>query len=368
METSDKVSILLVDDDPAKILALESVLCDLNENLVKVHSGEEALRALLQHDFAVILLDVNMPRLDGFETAKLIRERQRSEHTPIIFITSINTADAHVSQGYSLGAVDYIFTPVVPEILKAKVSVFVELWKKNAQLIRQAEDLIRSNNELEQFAYLASHDLQEPLRMVSCYTQLLATRYKGKLDAEADDFIARTIGGVERMATLVNDLLSYARAGGARKDFVAVNCESLLEMSLQVLKPSIDETKAEITHGKLPSLMADEVQLGQVFQNLIANALKFRSKETPKIHVSCEKKSKNWIFSVTDNGIGIDPKYSQRIFLIFQRLHTQAQYPGTGIGLAICKKVVEYHGGKIWVESELGKGTTFMFSVPFGAN
>ncbi len=231
-------------------------------------------------------------------------------------------------------------------------------------LRERSESLERSNKELEQFAYVASHDLQEPLRMVASYTQLLSKRYKGKLDSDADDFINYAVDGANRMQMLINDLLHYSRVGTRGKDFVMTEFNAVLEKTLIDLKKAVEENSAKVVIDPLPSLMADGGQIGQLFQNLISNAIKFRGNEPPQIQVSSEKNKDKWIFSVRDNGIGVDPEYSSRIFEIFQRLHSKEDYPGSGIGLAICKKIVERHGGNIWVESEPAKGTTFYFTIP----
>ena len=376
------MKILLVDDNPANLLALESILADLGQELVKAHSGRQALRYLLNQDVAVILLDVNMPGMNGFETAELIRRRKRSEHTPIIFVSAIDQTQNHALQGYSLGAVDYLPTPATPEVLRSKVAVFIELFKKTQEVRRQEQalralnaqleqrvaertaELQRSNEELQQFAYVVSHDLQEPLRVVASYVQQLAERYQDKLEAEANELISYALDGAKRMQQLIVDLLAYSRIETTGQEFAPTDCEGMLQRVLSDLRVAIEESGAEVTHDPLPQVMADNVQLGQVLQNLLGNAIKFRSQEPPRIHVSARQEGQQWVFSVRDNGIGINPRYAERIFGIFERLHPRTEYPGTGIGLAICKKIVERHGGQIWVESEPGKGAAFFFTLP----
>jgi len=237
---------------------------------------------------------------------------------------------------------------------------------------KRSEDRLRllvsklsaANRDLSQFAYVASHDMQEPLRMISSYLQLLSKRYSGHIDKDADEFINYAVDGANRLQRMIIDLLTYSRIGTRGRAFVETDVGVVLNLALTNLKIAIEASHAKITYANMPTVKADEVQLLQLFQNLIENAVKFRSDEPPAIHVSAERGEGEWVFSVKDNGIGIDPKYQNRLFVVFQRLHSAAKYPGTGIGLALCKRIVERLGGRIWVESELGKGSTFRFTIP----
>jgi signal transduction histidine kinase len=399
-----KVKILLVDDRPANLLTLESILEDLGQEMVKATSGKEALRSLLKDDFAVILLDVKMPEMDGFETATLIRERERSRHTPIVFLTA-HKDEEHLFRGYYAGAVDFLYKPINPEVLRSKVSVFVDLSLKTELLRRQAEalqaknaeleqmlqqrrraeeqvralnaqleervrertlELSRSNEELRQFAYAASHDLKEPMRTIASYTQLLAQRYEPHLDEDGREFLGYVVDAVKRMDLLLTDLLTYSQHLGTKPaTFQSVNAEAVLMGVLMNLQAAIKETNATITHDPLSAnVMSDFAQLSQVFQNLVGNALKYRSSERdPVLHIWSEERDDEFVFHVRDNGIGIDPMYRDQVFGIFKRLHGR-EFPGTGMGLAICKKIVERHGGEIWVQSTPNAGSTFSFSLP----
>jgi PAS domain S-box-containing protein len=236
--------------------------------------------------------------------------------------------------------------------------------KSEEHLLKTVGELKRSNDELEQFAYVASHDLQEPLRMVASFTELLAENYRGRLDSDADEFIAFAVDGCHRMQGLIEDLLLYSRAGTSGKALFDISSETALEEALTNLRATIEESHAVVTHDSLPNIRTDDKQLTQIFQNLIGNAIKYRSAEVPNVHVCVKKNGDNeWIFSVRDNGLGIEPKYFERIFILFQRLHGQNEFEGTGIGLAICKKILHRLGGRIWVESEPGKGSTFYFAL-----
>jgi light-regulated signal transduction histidine kinase (bacteriophytochrome) len=234
--------------------------------------------------------------------------------------------------------------------------------KTEAALLEREAELARSNNELQRFAYIASHDLQEPLRTVSLYTDLIARRYKQHLDPDADEFIGYVVSATLRMKRLIHDLLEYSRVSAAGREPQPTDCTVVLERSLANLHAAIESASANVTHDSLPTVCSDPLQLEQVFQNLIGNAIKFRSQSPPQIHVSAERQDGMWRLSVSDNGIGIDPRYQERIFEVFQRLHPNASFEGTGIGLAVCKRIIEQHGGRIWVQSQPGHGSTFYFT------
>jgi light-regulated signal transduction histidine kinase (bacteriophytochrome) len=249
-----------------------------------------------------------------------------------------------------------LVTAAVRDITKRK--------RAEAHLLQKVEELNRSNEELEQFAYIASHDLQEPLRMVASYTQLLSRRYKGKLDSDADEFISFAVDGASRMERLIKDLLAYSRVGTETKDLLDTSSEEALQQALINLRGAVEESGAQVTHDPLPIVVADEMQLIQLFQNLVGNAIKYQNPGIPRVHISAARDSeKRWKFSVQDNGLGIDSQYFEKIFGMFQRLHKREEFEGTGVGLAICKKIVERHGGSISVESQLGHGSTFCFAL-----
>jgi len=510
-----RVKILLVDDTPDNLVSLEAALFSLGQELVMATSGKEALRHLLNDDFAAILLDVRMPEMDGFETAELIRSRPRSRQTPILFLTGYKNEE-HLFRGYDLGAVDFLFKPIVPEVLRSKVAVFVELsrsnWKlkdqanelrrqaevlkkaernfrslleaapdamvmcrengeitmvnsrtetlfgigrerlisrnvrelvpgwsfpegsgwegvqaaasrpnqvrtelyavrtdgsnfpveisfsplqteeglvitsairdisqrkKNEEEIRQlnatlearvlkrTEELMRSNEELQQFAYVASHDLQEPLRTVAVYAQLLAKRYGGKLEGDGNQFIGFIVDSSRRLEQLVHDLLDFSRIDARGTDFfVRTSCRDALGDAIRNLRSLFDENHAAVTYNHLPNVLGDPVQLVRLFQNLLVNSIRYRSQDTPKVAVTAEEKGNEWLFSVRDNGIGIEPQYAEKVFGIFKCLNPRDKYPGSGMGLAICRKIVTRHEGRIWVEPAEGPGTTVCFTLP----
>ena len=380
-----KANILLVDDRPENLLALEAALEPLDQRLVKANSGEEALRLLLREEFAVILLDVQMPGMDGFDTAIQIKDRDKTKDIPIIFLTAISREPHHALRGYSTGAVDYMAKPFDPWVLRAKVAVFVDLYEKSSLLKKQkellahrleeqykaeqaleqkAKELERSNADLQQFAYVASHDLQEPLRVMTGYLDLLRDEIN---DGGADDamqIIERVKRSSQRMDALIQDLLDYARVDSQPEPFRDVDLNEVLEYALGNLEVQLKEEDVTVEQKDLPTVSGDQNQLVQLFQNLISNSVKFHSEEPGKVTIAAERDGSNWHITIEDNGIGIDGKHVERIFTIFERLNPLERYPGSGIGLAVCKKIVERHGGRIWADSEPGRGTTMHITFP----
>jgi two-component system, sensor histidine kinase and response regulator len=381
------VSILIVDDTPENLIALEAVLGDLGPRLVMVTSGQEALRMLLKDEFAVILLDVNMPGMNGFETAALIRQRKHTEHVPIIFVTAISTTDTHMFKGYSLGAVDYIFTPVNAEVLRSKVSVFVELVKKSqavkqqAKQLQEANEILRtevatrkkaeealkeSNDELEAFSYSVSHDLRAPVRAMQGFARVLLEDYGEELDDAARDYLDRIVAGACRMDALIQDLLVYSRLGHTELSLGPISLKQLVSEIVRQIAPEVEAKKAEIrVADDLPEVVANKMALGQALENLITNGLKFIPEgRTPTVRIEAQTIGTLVRLWIIDNGIGIPEEHHSRIFRVFERLHTADTYPGTGIGLAIVRKGVERMNGRVGLESEPGQGSRFWIELP----
>jgi signal transduction histidine kinase len=372
----DRVNILLVDDQPAKLLAYEAVLGQLGENLIKAGSAAEAMEVLLRTSVAVVLVDVCMPETDGFDLTALIRSHPRFRETAIILVSGVHLNELDRLRGYDLGAVDYIPVPVVPEMLLAKVRVFIDLFRKTRRLremnrelerrvAERTRELRRSNDELRQFAYVASHDLQEPLRMVSSFVDLFLRRHGQSIDSDGEELLRYVVDGVQRMRQLINDLLAYARLERSPTTSGNVDCERALESALENLQVALQESGARVTHGPLPHVRGDEQQIVQLLQNLIGNSIKFhRPDVAPRINLQAATSGDEFTFTLEDNGIGIEPEHRERVFQVFQRLNPREQYPGTGIGLAICRKIVEQHLGRIWIGASVAPGSVFHFTLP----
>jgi signal transduction histidine kinase len=407
------IKILLVDDREDNLFSIEAIFEKDNYTIVKANSGREALKVLLQQqDFSLILMDVQMPELNGFETATIIYERDKLKNIPIIFITAFSYDEDYIFKGYKTGGVDYIYKPINPELLRMKVSVFVELYRKNQQLLlhekkllaankslqkeieeRKAseekinllnEQLIRNNTqltstneELDRFAYVASHDLQEPLRKIMIFSDKILM--SGNLDAEREKYFRKIISSSKRMELLINDLLNFSRQPMNSADFRKIDLNVLTREAIAELEIEIEKNNARINISELPVIWAVPSLMRQLFHNLISNAIKFRKKTVETvIHIEAKKlnstdssfpvKTMNgnnyYKISISDNGIGFDPKYADEIFMVFKRLHSYHEFEGSGVGLSICKKIIEKHNGFITAQSKPGNGSTFIFGLP----
>jgi signal transduction histidine kinase len=360
---------LLVEDNALDAALVVRALCkDGFDVTADVVQDEAAFtRALRTHPPEVVLADYNLPNWKGMEVLKVLRSEDLD--IPMILVSGA-LGDVTAVECIRQGATDYVLKDGLarlPQVIRRALREKDERSLRHQveeDLARKVDELARSNADLEQFAYVASHDLQEPLRMVTAYTQLLGERYRGKLDENADKYIGYASEGAQRMQVLIQDLLAFSRVGRNGVASGSVDCNAVMADVLQTLATAIQESAAIVTYGKLPTVWAERTQMAQLFQNLIGNAIKFRGKEPPVISVLAEKTALRWQFSVNDNGIGIAPEFTENIFVVFQRLHARTEYPGNGIGLAICKKIIERNGGKIWVEAQPGSGSSFKFTLP----
>jgi two-component system, sensor histidine kinase and response regulator len=369
------VSILIVDDDSTKRFALKTILAPLGENVVEATSGADALRHLLRQEFAVILLDVCMPGMDGFETAQLVRQRPRSELTPIIFVTALDQAETDLGRGYDLGAVDFVFAPVVAAILRAKVAVFVELYRAQQELRRyrtrlemlvdeRTTALTSINRELEAFSYSVSHDLRAPLLAFDGLSKSMLEEYGDRLDKRAKDNLKRMRGASQRMTSVFEGLQELFRLTGGEVHREKVDVTALAREIVQELKAanSNRDVKCEIAAEMAAS--GDKRLVRILLANLLNNAWKFTSnKPSPTVEIGKEIVDGESRMYVRDNGVGFDMIYAHRLFGAFQRLHSQSEFPGAGIGLATARRIVNRHGGRIWAEGAAGEGATFYFVI-----
>jgi signal transduction histidine kinase len=409
--------ILLVDDREDNLISMEAILASYDFQLIKANSGKQALKILLQeYDFALILMDVNMPNLNGFETATLIYERDRLKQIPIIFITAHNYGEENIFRGYQAGAVDYIYKPVNPELLRTKVAVFVELYRKNHKLLAQEQKLIAinksleneikereiseekvralnleqlknidrleaANRDLDRFAFMASHDLQEPLRKIRVFSGLLESEYGKAIDEEGNKYVTRIQNAAEHMQMLIKDILMFSKATGDENSFASCNLNTVVSDIWKQMEETVAQKKAKIILEKLPIISANPVLIYPLFNNLISNALKYSKKDVEPVVRIYSNSNESQVgvnggnngnyhchIFVEDNGIGFDQQYAEQIFGMFKRLHHQNEYEGTGVGLALCKKIVEQHHGFISARSRLNEGSTFIVSFPLSHN
>lgn len=402
--SKDDIKILVVDDREDNLLSIETLLEKDNYTVVKANSGRAALKILLkQQDFSLILMDVQMPDLNGFETATIIYERDKLKEIPIIFITAHSQEEEYIFKGYLMGGVDYIYKPVNSELLRAKVGVFVELYRKNHQLVlhekkllnanktlqKEIEDrkiseekirllnkqliasnahLLSINEELDRFAYVASHDLQEPLRKIMVFSDKVLS--KQDTPPEVEKYLRKIVGSSQRMQSLINDLLQFSRHSVHAGDFVNVNLSDLAKEAMLELEIELEKNNTQIIIDDLPVIYAIPALIRQLFYNLISNAIKFRKKEgVLYINIAAEKimnadNINYYRITISDNGIGFDPAYADDIFVIFKRLHSYHEYQGSGVGLSICKKIVDKHNGVIKAIGKPGEGAAFVIDLP----
>lgn len=402
MTNRNPVKILVVDDREDNLLSIETILENENYSIIKAGSGRAALKILLQeHDFTLILMDVQMPDMNGFETASVIYEREKLRHIPIIFITAHQHGEEKMYEGYRMGGVDFIYKPINPELLRYKVSVFVELYQKTHQLLNHEQKLLSTNrkleeeveerriseekirtlneqliennlqlkntiDELDRFAYVASHDLQEPLRKILVFSDKIQTRYRNEISENVLHNLEKIIKAAGRMQSLINDLLRFSRQTSLNEDFCLVSLNDLMVDVMADMEIKIESTGAQVQVSQLPVIWAIPSQMRQLFQNLVSNAIKFRKKDTvPLIHIYSEKpRSVDYRIVVQDNGIGFEPKYAEEIFMVFKRLHSYHEFEGSGVGLSICKKIIDRHNGRIKAESKVGGGSRFILDFP----
>jgi two-component system sensor histidine kinase/response regulator len=395
VEEKSPFKVLLVDDRDENLFALETILKDENYTLVKARSGKEALTYLLKDlDFHLIIMDVLMPGMNGFETAALIYDREKLKNIPIIFLTAMDV-EGNIYKGYQAGAIDYISKPIIPELLKVKVRAFVELSEKNRELVRQEKKLRAANRKLEweiaerkvseekvkalnqdlakkleqlqsldAFNYSISHDLMSPLNSITGLTGLLQTMYPEKFDAEVLDIVNHIMGSVDRMSKLIKDLLLFSRQANAEINKVDVSMKQIVKEVMEEISLTMPIADAEIIIHDLPDAYCDNNMLKQVWVNLISNAIKYSQKKPqPRVEIGGMRDQDDFVFYVKDNGAGFNMAHYNKLFSIFQRLHTENEFNGTGIGLAVVKRIVERHDGRIWAQSEIGKGSEFYFTL-----
>jgi light-regulated signal transduction histidine kinase (bacteriophytochrome) len=361
------------------------MLEDLGQNLIRAESGREALKCLLSDDFAVILLDVKMPEMDGFETAALIRQRDRSRHTPILFLTAADTSQTQAVRGYAVGAVDYLVKPVVPEFVRSKVAVFVELAKKNELLRRQAALLAQSeqaalelaetraelvrelehkNRELESFSYAVSHDLRAPLRRIDSFSRAVLESQGKRLDDEGRKFLSRVREASQQMSQLIDDVLYLSRVTRTELREQEVDLSEVAELVVSRLQEGQPNRPVEVKIRPGVVVTGDAQLLKIALENLLQNAWKFTGKQTePRIEFGLTQTSGEPTYFIRDNGAGFEMTYAARLFGPFQRLHSQQEFPGSGIGLATVQRIIHRHGGKVWAEGLVGQGATFYFTL-----
>jgi signal transduction histidine kinase len=359
-----KPKILVVDDKPENLVAIERVLKDLDIDLVKATSGNEALSSTLHHDFALALLDIQMPEMDGYELAEILREEEKTMHLPFIFISAVYTDNLNVFKGYEKGAFSFITKPFQAEILINKVKFFMEKHQQEIELYNKNQELLAINEELEAFSYSISHDLRAPLRALSAYSKILEEDFSPALNEEGKRILGNIQYNAKKMGVLVDDLLEFSKLGRKELRKSKVDVNKTVAHILTELEHSFPH-HAEITLNQLANTYSDHTLINQVWINLISNAIKYSSKKAnPQIIIGCTETEDDITYFVKDNGAGFNMRYADKLFGVFQRLHNPKDFDGTGIGLAIVQRIINKHGGKVWCNAEEGVGATFFFSLP----
>jgi signal transduction histidine kinase len=359
-----KPSVLLVDDIDANLLALEAQLANLDCQLLRAKSGNEALRQLLKREFAMMLLDVQMPEMDGYEVARLARENPLTRNVPIIFVSALHETEESLLLGYGSGAVDFLFKPVNPQVLRSKVQVFLDLYVSRRGL---ADEIIAHKStlaELEAFNYSVSHDLRAPLRSLDGFSQALLEDYGDRLDAEAQDHLKRIRGSAQRMGQLIDDLLQLSKIRRAEIKLQPVDLSALAELVVAELRGNEPDRNVEFVVRSQTEVQGDPGLLRIVLENLLRNAWKFTGKKQKgRIELGKRIEAKRTVYMISDNGAGFDPSFANKLFRPFERLHSSTEFEGTGIGLAIVDRIIQRHGGRVWAEGVPDQGATFFFTV-----
>jgi len=354
------LNILMVDDKEDNLISLESILDDPKRNLIKAHSGNEALKIAFEEDIAVILLDVQMPEMDGFEVARILKENPKTKDIAVIFVTAISKEEKYTLQGYEEGAVDYLHKPLDVNIVKAKVAVFEKLYRSKQELKIYVEKTQQINKQLDEFVYIVSHDLKAPLRGLSSVTSFLEDELGSDLKPEVRDLLEMVKSRTTRMQSLIDGILHYSRMANNKTERETVK---LMDVIANIVDMLLVPGNVRIEYpDNLPVLFNEKIKLHEVFQNLISNAINYNNKEKANVSISFKDKGNHFEFTIADNGIGIKPEHFEKIFGVFQTLQSKDKQESTGIGLTIVKKIVEQQGGKVWVESEFGIGTKFIFT------
>jgi two-component system, sensor histidine kinase and response regulator len=355
--------ILLVDDTPDNLRVLSAMLTNQGFEVRKALKGQRAIVSAQTDLPDLILLDIKMPEMDGYAVCQCLKNDPRTREVPVIFISALDDALDKV-KAFAVGGVDYITKPFQEIEVLARIEHQLRIQRLQQQLIEQNQELARSNRELEQFAYVVSHDLQQPLQSVTGFVRLIQLKYQNYLDDVALDYLNRIHDTGSRMQQLIQDLLAYSKVGNQAQELQPIDCNCVLKQVLENLQMAIAEKQIVLLYDVLPTVMGIETQLIQLLQNLISNAIKFiRSDVVPEVKISVVKQGNHWLFGIHDNGIGIDANHIERVFEIFQRTQSAKSYPGTGIGLATCRKIIDNHKGRIWIDSQLNVGTTFYFTL-----